>query len=654
MIKLWLKILFFIIFSVASADLYAQYNGITDKQIITSEMIKAAGTISLADILNLADKWSFTSIDGFTKYAAANSLSSYQRQNFTVMIDGQKYQLNLFDNQNINLLPISITQVDYVEIFNTPGIANGEFTEGGIIHFHTKKAVKGLSVAASEIVGNETGDPGPYRYTQLATPNIDKVGPFFSTALNYGSKNWYAQASYKNEETFDTDPFINSRVAFLNTGSNKAALNSGWGNVFIFLPNGNINFSGGLSNHSNFFFFKPLGYEIPAERSITHLAGKGVFNFENNLSFNYSVVYSTNELNKLDNTKNFNFDLNINSITANFESILKERYFTSFCGITIDEYRIFSGKTVEQNKYSFKSIYGGVTLNPTPDFSQTLNLYFKQIKSKYALKASLTNSWQINKLSSLSSSFSFYEHLPEEDMSYWSLYNKGYNLSKDLGISYNVLGNPGKAKNFTADLTYKTSFDSLFTTSASVIYRDFRHNYIEQQNFQYYPDESVLSGPVELYSNEYLKTAGAEIEFIQKLSKYFNQKLVYNYQKDLSGSQAFSQTWQQIPHHTLSYILQYNPSETFGIWLKIKYFSSSVWEDYKYTDYQSNGLYSSKLKPKVMFDISFEKWFVHRMIWANLMMRNVFNQNEKYNPIGVNLNLTDFFQVHIYFDSLPE
>jgi len=38
LIKLWLKILFFIIFSVASADLYAQYNGITDKQIITSEM----------------------------------------------------------------------------------------------------------------------------------------------------------------------------------------------------------------------------------------------------------------------------------------------------------------------------------------------------------------------------------------------------------------------------------------------------------------------------------------------------------------------------------------------------------------------------------------------------------------------------------------
>ena len=85
--------------------LFSQTNNLEDmlcqKQIITADMIKAAGIQSLSDIFYLADKWDFYTIDGYKKGVSANSLSSFQRQNFLIMLDGQLLDNNIFDVQNI-------------------------------------------------------------------------------------------------------------------------------------------------------------------------------------------------------------------------------------------------------------------------------------------------------------------------------------------------------------------------------------------------------------------------------------------------------------------------------------------------------------------------------------------------------------------------
>ena len=255
--------LIFIFLLVNSFILPQLKEDIPGKQIITSDMIKSAGIISLSDIVNLSDKWNYSTVDGFTKLYSANNLSTFQRQNCVLMVDGQKYDIGIFDVQNLNLLPISISQIDFVEIYSLPQIVDGNFIEGGMIHFHTKKPVRSISAYINEIVGNETGDPGPYRYTELATPNIDKVGPFFSLGVNYGSKNWFLKTAYKNEETFDTDPFILQRVSYLNKDNAKSTLNSGWGILSAKWFGGITEISGGITNHDDFFFFKQAGYEIP-------------------------------------------------------------------------------------------------------------------------------------------------------------------------------------------------------------------------------------------------------------------------------------------------------------------------------------------------------------------------------------------------------
>jgi hypothetical protein len=634
-----------------SSDIKTETQG---TQIITEAQIKAAGIINLSDILLLANNWSLSTIDGFSKTVSANNLSSYQRQNFILMIDGCRYDINIFDVQNINLLPVSIAQIDYVELISVPRIVEGNFVECGLINFHTKAAKKGASVHAVEIIGNETGDPGPYRYTDYSTPNVDKIGPFFSAGVNYGSKNWSSAFNFKNEETYDTDPVLNARVLNLSIGGNKTSLLSGWGQTIINWPFGVTQFSGGVTKHDEFFFFKPYGNEIPVERNISYVGGVGNVILDNNISVNYAAEYSTNAITKRENKINFDFDFNLENYSGRFEGLYKNDLFASVFGIGIKTHRVFTSRAIDINKYSSKNIYSSFTFAPTNDFSQSFQLFFQKDRNENSIKWSLFNCWLIDAKNKLSSNFSYFETPVEEDMSYYSWTLKGYDISNELGIKYNIYGSPNKSKTFTADLSYLFKCDSALSFNLSGSYRRFANHYLEMQPYQYDEQTSTFSAPIDLYTNEALKTISFNFEIKQTLSPVIRHSLAFNYQRYIGGSDLFKEVWDALPNTNITYTIEYNPAATFGIWAKIKYLSSSFWYDYKYSDVQTSAMYGYELKPKAVFDLSFQKWFLHKIIWTNLLLRNLFNQNERYSPIGANLNLTFFIQAHFYFDTLPE
>jgi hypothetical protein len=624
------------------------------RQVITSSMLKAAGIINIAEIVTLADKVNYSTIDGFTKNISVNNLSDFRKQNCTFMIDGQKYDIGIFDNQNMNLLPVSVSQIDFVEIFTEPRVVDGTFIEGGLIHIHTKKPARGITAFANEIVGNETGDPGPYRYTDKATPNVDKIGPFYSVGINYGSKNWFAEASYKNEETFDTDPLIMKQVAFLNYNNFKTNLNSGWGALNINWPFGNTEISGGVTSHDEFFFLRQAGYEIPVARAFSQLGVNGRIKAEENISVKYSAAYSTNEMNKRENKIDFNFDLNVKKISGILEGVYSNSAAVFSAGLGFDRYEALSKRYIRQTEFERKSLFASLAVMPNKSFYQRIDFLYLKDRDFNSLKGSMANTWKMDSYNTLSSAFSYFEHNAGEDMSFRSWYERGYDIYKELKTEYVVIGSPEKNKTVTADIFYKIKPDSLLSVELSGGYRYFYNYNVEKQSFQYSEENSVFYAPVYLFPGEELKIISAGLTVNQKILPQLSHKLVYNYQNDISGTGNFRETWKVVPAHSLIYILDYQPVESFGIWAKIKYLSSSVWYDYKYANAQAGTDYNYEIAPRFSVDLSFQKWFFNRTLWVNLLLRNLFNRDEKYNPSGVNFALTDFFQVHFYFDSIPE
>ena len=196
-----MKILFLImilVFNLIKAkDIYIE-NDLSEREVLTNGMIENSGLFRIGDILQLSTKIRVSSIDGFSWFSNINGLSSFQRQNWVILLDGQRLGINTFDIVNINMLPINITQIDSVEIFTTPQLYQGIFTDYGLIHIHTKNISKGKSLALFQSAGNETGDPGPYRNTTFNSPNVERIGSGSAMILNLNNNSIFLSITSKH------------------------------------------------------------------------------------------------------------------------------------------------------------------------------------------------------------------------------------------------------------------------------------------------------------------------------------------------------------------------------------------------------------------------------------------------------------------------
>ncbi|MCX6152509.1 MAG: hypothetical protein NTX22_18430 [Ignavibacteriales bacterium] len=648
-----MKYIIFFLFAFQICSICQQGENI-DKQIINSKEIFDSGIVNLSDIFLLAEKWNSYTIDGSNWYANANNLSPYQRQNFIVMLDGQRIDMNFFDQQNLNMLPITIDQIDYVELINSPQIYAGEFTERGLIHFHTKNPVKKLSAHFNYTTGDKTGDPGPYKYTQYTSPNVDHINYLLSTTVFYGSSNWNLSGHFNRDENFLTDPELKKRISNLSVDYNKAVLNSFSLKLSVNALTGNHNFFVGVSDRKDFFFFKPYGNEIPVSQVIHHVGLNGNVQPTSNLTLNYSLKLSGTNLEKLENKQNLDFDFKLNNLSAKIDGIYSAKSFQMILGLDFEKYSIETKQQIEGNELIFRKFYGNMNFDISKSFSQSFGIYLLRNDKNWSLKSVINNYWKLNAFHSLNTSFTYSQHLLNEDLNYWTWFEKGYTFSNENRTVYNLNGIFNKSTLYTADLNYVYKFDSTLSIKAGGNFRHFSNYYLEKQIFQFSENTSSFNSAVEISPNNSLKVISGQVGIEVKMSSNIKQKLFYYYQKDFWGNDDFRNAWKAFPTHSLVWIFDYKPVESFSISTRLKYVSPTKWLEYQYYPAQSSTSNSFITKSRINYDISIQKWFGGKIIWTNIIFRNIFNKPENYYPIGVNMNLRWYVQVRFYFDSLPE
>ncbi len=624
------------------------------KQVVSSDEIKSMGIINLSDLFTLADKWNSYSVDGFNQYLSSNNLSTYQRQNFILMIDNQKTDLNSFDVQNINLLPVSVYDIDYVEFINLPMIYEGEFTSSGLIHIHTKKPGEKLTAHANFSLGNETGDPGPYKFTTLQTPNIDKLNYNLGVTVNYGSQNWFVKGNIKSEENYVTDAALKDRINHLLLGNNKAHLISASGAIQIKNKFSTHHLFAWKTDQDDFNFIPIFGNELPVKRSIKHFGLNGMLQLNPRLSINYKVNYSDNNLDELDNTAGYIFSFHKNNLKGNIELNYNKARLQALIGFGINRYDLQTDNKLENNILSFRNIYTSVTYLSTPNVLHSLQIYANRLTDKYTVKGTLINNWNITKNHQTGLYFSFAQNSVEEDLNYWTLYKRGYMFSPVENTEHFISSGFNTGKTFSGDIIYKYTKDSTLSAELNGSIRRFEDLYLEKFIYQYNPNTSSFTTPIELFTGNSLSSLGGStlIEFRQSLK--INHRLFYQYQKAVAGGDLFKNIWKAFPDHQLNYRFNFMPIETFGISVQVKYKSKLIFEEYKYLSSQNNGKIPEVINPKITFDISLQKWFWNKKIWANVIFKNIFNQQEKFYPIGIDYNLRFYAQVFVYLDRLPE
>lgn len=634
-----------------SISIFAQNNFLSE-QVLTEKEIKAKGIFSSADLLNFLDGWLSETADG-TNFYLTNRFNFSSPEKIKIYLNDQLIELNALDHFSLNLLPISMDQVDSIVYSSIPTTFRGEHSNAGIIRIYTKKVAEGFTIRGVHSAVNETGDPGPYKFTTYESDNVDKLNFDLSGGIDAGGKNWYLSANYKSNENFVTDPKLERRVGRLSIGDKKSRLSSSSLMLGFDYELGKSKFYFGSSEYADFYFFDPYHNEIPSMRKYLQSGITGSLGISTQISIEYDFSFTKNELGFRENWNNLNFDWKHEKYYAKVNGILKHDLFELTAGLIYEQNVPSTSEILDINQIVFGKFFASLFFKTTPRLFQNIDLQLTKYHNDSAIKAGMQNVYQVDNWNSIGLNFCYAEKFYQESLNYWSWANEGYSSNVT-----NLFTQPdydfGKYSVLDFILYYDWNFKQQINLRLSAFYSELQNQFIELESVRFITEQFKLSKITDFRRNEFLHTAGVNSEIKLNLSRLFSTKMYYQFQTDVSGSNVLSENWLRLPDHTASLELIFNVDENFTAWTRFKYFSSTTWLEYRYVEQQSNSLYNYKLKEKYLLELSLSKWFWEKKVWANVVFRNLLNQEENYHPVGTDLDLRFLFQIHLYFNSLFE
>ena len=185
--------------------------------VIRRSEIEAAGWTRISDLLEGAASTSFSSIDDFIYTAAGDRLppspvSSSAMPTWLVLIDGVPVKTALFGQQLLDFVPVNVAEIDSVRINRGPVILHGYSAPRGALEIFSRRHVRGLFSHLVYQLGDETGDPGPFGYTSLASPNVERIGPYMQVGGGYGTPRWGISAGWQRGAATTSDTNIRKRL----------------------------------------------------------------------------------------------------------------------------------------------------------------------------------------------------------------------------------------------------------------------------------------------------------------------------------------------------------------------------------------------------------------------------------------------------------
>jgi len=604
----------------------------------------------LSDIFKLIDEWHNITIDGFTIQAGNGDSQNYQNQNWLLIVDDQIIRNLIFGQSNLNLLGLSTDQIDSIEIFPNSTILNSSFSDKGAIHIHTKKNKSGLFPAAQFILGNQTGDPGPYRYTKYKTDNVDRIAVDKSFHISYGNSAGYVNVGQYIQVYYPTNSRIINRIKKIYKGkykrikSNSYSLHAGTD----LLP-GSPQISFYQTTMDNLFFFKPIGQEIPTRNQFLFAGLKGNFNKSHSLPLFYRMSYTKNALQKRSNIFDYDFDWQTEILEADvgYDFSFQQNKLSLGLNILKNSYNSdYFNNT--QNIYSY-SIYAYYFFNDFIDHNLKLNTLICRNYHGIEYTFALSDNWQINDNQTIILDFYNSKTTPLSDNSLWFWSEKGYDFVNDVNIDYELDSDLSNPKNLSLGITWKREQDVLPAISFGMQYRYIEGFNREVQTFHYNPNWETFMSPVEIRTGQQSEDLRLFFKSYYKMNKTLSGQFYFEYNKLLGNENKVKKL---IPTNRLNFRLTYIPVENFSIWAMLKYQSPVFWYEYRNIYKESDGKYNANLSEIIRLDLAINKWFWHRRIKASILFNNLSNRTEIYHPVGASMDLRFFAQLEIYFKLL--
>jgi hypothetical protein len=183
---------------------------------VTRAALRERGVQRLPEVFRALPAWDRMTVDHRTLWATPDGLASPLGSGPHVLIDGIPVSMPPLGGVTMDLLPLSLENVHSVYGSEEPGTSSGRFLEGGALHFRSDAGgSEGLSLFATALAENATGDPGPFLYLDSTIANVDKLGTGYDLGARWRSGDFAAAAGFRYSSDLVTDRRLGGRTLSL-------------------------------------------------------------------------------------------------------------------------------------------------------------------------------------------------------------------------------------------------------------------------------------------------------------------------------------------------------------------------------------------------------------------------------------------------------
>lgn len=618
--------------------LLARHPAQTQHMVWKSDDLNRLEMYSLFDLIELASGYTFASSDDATLQLSRDGATGGAF--IPVYLDGQPLHIQHWNTMSLHNIPVTLAQIDSLVITHHPQMDNGAFNERGGLYIYSKKPAKeGIAFHVGTEMGNRSGDPGPFVYTEKASRNIERLGPISAANVAYHKQDFSLSIGAKQFVHAVTDPLQYRRIPPFQFGGGpyrheKIRSHSLYLKADAKTGRFSHQLQMGGSNATDFLFTELYGTEIPIASNWNFFALKGKGAFNPNMSIQYALSHNASKIKEYPNKENkwLRWQQNVTDARIFLRHQLKKG--SSEIGLKSAFYNL---KNPIGSPHNLESRQLG--LYQATSFAFTSRVLFhtnlEALKGNdIAFKSNAGLRFRLHPAHFILAEATYAQRLPEESNSLWYWISQGF--GGDSLAGFNPGFQPKKSTHVQGRLAWEgafshflhITFSAVFSRNADELIFDYRltpkGQKLETGSFNFiHSNASFLSLPMHV-----------ALHYSPKLHQTFR----YTLTRQLAGNASL---FEMHPRHKFLSNISWQPAASFKIWATMVAKSSSKWaaaEELHQVEVWINTLqtevYDAQQPAMFRFDFGMRKHFWNQRVALSLNLQNMNNVKYRNHPIS--------------------
>jgi hypothetical protein len=609
--------------------------------VIDRSLIRSAGITRFSDLLRLIPTFTETSLDGFRVSGSLGSASPFRAARWRVSVDGREVARPALLDTHPETIPVSVSSIQRVIVDPTPAAGPGGLSAGGWIHIETARPAPGLKTEAIGAVGNEVGDPGPFRYTDFESPNIDRVGPTADGRITLAGPVWWSSIGMRADQSHPTDRQIAQRVEWLFAGKPLITLLQPRVEIGRSGSGGTHRISADLTILRDMLFLESVGAELPTIRRSQGVEAYGTFLRPGGTTLSYALSASRVAFSERGNRRDLDLDWAASQVSGRVQlSTVRDGWDWRVALQTVST-RLDSGQLSPAPTVWVPRIEAGLRLGSSRTWSHTMlvdaTLPVGQVG---VIPPSLTyqlDSGQRPVRFTVRATFMSESPFARIDEAFWL--REGWDYPGPGSGRSRAPDTPTNERTISLDAAIRQTRENGVTWGIAGFIRSYSGLNLA----------GVSLVPDSLFEARYLATRsfpggtdgrvqGLRIWYRQPIGPHMWHRVDYTHRRPVSaGDVTFWQSWRSLPSQEMRYLLSVEAVPRTTLLLAARFRTATLWPSILAGPFSSK---SERLPPTLVVDLTITKKLWGPRIRAFVGFRNLTGGNGRTHPLGSDQDLT--------------